>query len=338
MDLFDQICQSDEDRTDFLDNEDTASVSSDLSVKLEFEESEADNSMCPYCFVPGRVRDTKIYCTQCGLEREWDEYNEDLYDRSIEQNHNTSSNSFVSFNIVGKNCSDMRRSYMNSCANYSSHRRYNSRRETEMRIYQYDGREVSQTVIDAALEIYEQIKDSFHVFRGNGKWGIIAACLYYAFIKEGQARTPKEVASILGTDEKFLSQGDRKLLKYNDMGIISIPTSVHPIAEYLHHYMTALEIDLKYKVFILDIINRAQEKYLHIKNDCRTTTKCVGAIYLLCQRVPELRHINKQQIADVCKISKSTFLRYYELIMRHHELLEKSFRRNGIPMPVAWRK
>lgn len=316
------------------------------SVKLDYKTDEEDEedveppdlSVCPNCRVPGQIQDTRVFCTQCGLEREWEDFNEDLYDRSIEQNHNTSSNSFVAFNVVGKNCSDIRRSYMNTCANYPSHRRYNSRRETETRIYQFDGRAVPQTVIDMTLELYEKIKDSGQVFRGNGKWGIIAACLYYAFVKEGLTRTPKEVAGILDTEEKFLSQGDRKLLKFNDMGIIQIPTTIHPMSDYLHYYLSALDIDLQYKTFVIDLVDRAQSKYLHIKNDCRTTTKCVGAIYMLCTRVPALRHNDKQTIANACSISKSTFIRYYNMLNENHVLLEKSFRRNRIPMPTSWRR
>ena len=66
--------------------------------------------------------------------------------------------------------------------------------------------------------------------------------------------------------------------------------------DYLDQFFPVLGIPDKYKQFVIDIINRADKKYLHINNESRTKTKCIGVIDLLTCRIPELRHIKKDTI------------------------------------------
>ena len=315
--------------SDFSDDEDFAS---------EDEAPLRDHSLCPVCLVPGRVDEAAIFCTKCGLRREWYDYSDEVYDRSVQENHNTSNNAFASFQIVGKGCKDLHQSYRNACTEYDMLRRFNTQQEIESKIYQYKGREVPHTVVQKTVNMFEQIRENGNkVFRGNGRLGVMGACMYYSFVDEGQTRTPKEIASILEVEERYISQGDKRLLKFCERGLIELPENENAAHDFTEQFLAQLGIDMKYKAFVLDLINRANEKCLHIVNECRITTKCAGAIYFLCTRIPELRNVDKQQIADVCKISKSTFFRYYNLLMEKHPLIEKSLRRHGIPMPNSWR-
>lgn len=298
---------------------------------------DVDYNLCPECGVEGRVQESLILCMQCGLTRPWFEYSDDVYDKSFQDNHNTSNNGFASFQITGRGCNkDLHQSYRNACTEYSMLRRFNTMQELENKVYQYTGREVPATVIKKTVAMFEQIREhGGKVFRGNGRLGVMGACMYYSFVEVGQTRTPKEIAKILGVEERYVSQGDKRLLKFCEAKIIDLPDFDNATHDFAEQFLAQLGIDLKYKSFVLDVINRANQKCLHIINECRITTKCAGAIYLLSIRVP--LKVDKQQIADVCKISKSTFLRYYNLLMDNHKLIEKSFRRNGIPMPTHWR-
>jgi predicted transcriptional regulator len=88
---------------------------------------------------------------------------------------------------------------------------------------------------------------------------------------------------------------------------------------------------------VADIINRSEKKNVHIMNDSRTTTKCIGAIFLLINRIRGLSHITKDHIVKECNISKSTFIRYYNLLMTNYKIIKPVFKKHKIPMPTDWR-
>jgi transcription initiation factor TFIIIB Brf1 subunit/transcription initiation factor TFIIB len=304
----------------------------------EFEEPMGDvYMMCDECKTPCIVSEFQLVCPCCGkIQGRAPDGDDDAFDRSVEQTYNTSAHAFMAFKIDGKNASYLRRAYYANCGDYVEHRKFLVRREIETILYQYSEK-IPANIRERSMELYESLRSQNEIVRGKRRRGIIAACFYYVLLDAGMAHTPKEVASMLQTEEKYLSQGDRKLNQLNDRKVISINTNIRPLADYIMRYLSMLGIELSYRDFVVDLIERAQAKYIHIKNECRTTTKCVGAIYLLCTRVPELRVIDKQKISDVCTISKSTFIRYYNLVMDNHHLIEKSLRRHGIPLPTAWR-
>jgi transcription initiation factor TFIIIB Brf1 subunit/transcription initiation factor TFIIB len=309
----------------------------DLEVCLNIVNIKIDYKKCPKCNIYCKVEGIQIICEKCGLAREWDN-NSNNYCISFEQNYNTSNNSFMTFNMVGKNSYCYQRSLLKTCANYSSFRNNNNKKEIINKIYQYDGNKLPINICNLTAELFDQIKQKNYVFRGNGKWGVIGACLFYACIMNNLTRTPREIANIVGVEDRFLSQGDRTLQELNELGVINIPTTFKPLSDYLDQFLSALEIPIKYKQFIIDLISRAEKKHIHIGNESRTTTKCIGSIYMLCKRIPSLKHIKKDKISNECiNISKSTFIRYYNLLMENPKKIKKVFKKWKIPMPVEWK-
>ena len=186
--------------------------------------------------------------------------------------------------------------------------------------------------------MFATIKEAGYVFRKDGKKGVISACLYYACYNNGISKTPSEIAQFSNIEEKFHSFGDRILHDLNELGVIEIPIKVAPITDYVTRYMTLLEIPMKYKKFVLELIARADKKHIHILHDSKNNTKCVGAIYMLIDRVPDLsKRITKEMIEKDCGISKTTFIRYYNVLCDHYKCLKKIFKRNGISMKSEWR-
>lgn len=298
---------------------------------------EINYKLCPDCEIPGKILDTSIICENCGMEREWNIHHIDGYNASIEQNYNTSDNSFITFNVVGNNSYCYNKSLLKTCSNYVIYRNNTNKKEILNRIYQYEGNIPPKNVINSAIDLFEQIKNKGYVYRGDGKLGVIGACLYYACMINNLTRTPKEISSIMNIEEKFLSKGDKILQELNELGVISIPINHEPLDDYILKYFHLLGIDMKYKDFVVHIINRAEKKHLHIKNESRTTTKCVGVIYLLTCRLPELKHIKKETISKECSISKTTFIKYHNLIMENFPLMKKSFKKYRIPIPIEYK-
>lgn len=308
----------------------------DLSVKLNIKNIKRDYKKCPKCGIYCKISNNLIICELCGLERPWDE--NDKFSITYTQNYNTSSNSFMVFNIIGQNSYCYQRSFLKTCANYSSYRNNNNKKEIINKIYQYSGNKIPINICNLTAELFDQIKQKGYVYRGNGKWGVIGACLFYACIMHNLTRTPREIANIIGIEDRFLSQGDKILQELNELGIISIPTTFKPLGDYIDQFFSALNISMKYKQFIIDLISTAERKYLHIGNESRMTTKCIGCIYLLTRRIPALKKIKKCKISKECiKISKSTFIRYYNLLMDNPKVIKKVFKKHHIPMPVEWK-
>jgi transcription initiation factor TFIIIB Brf1 subunit/transcription initiation factor TFIIB len=290
---------------------------------------------CSKCNVEGTIHDNQLICGLCGEIIDLCE-NIDQYNASNDKDHNTSVNSFMSFNIIGKNAYCYQRSFMKTCANYSSYRKNNNKKDMYNYNYQYDGKKIPKDVIKIAVEIFSKIKDAIYVFRGKKKKGVQGACLFYACVEKNLTKTPREIASIMNIEERFLSHGDRILQDLNEKNIISIPSILRPMCDYINQYFPALGIPDIYKPFIIDIINRAEVKNIHIENDSRTTTKVIGAIYLLIMRIPQLKFITKEKIVSECNISKSTFIRYYNLLTLNYILLKKTFKKHKISMDPKW--
>lgn len=295
------------------------------------------HNICSKCNVECIISDGTSFCGQCGLENDIIDDNT-KFSFSVDRDHNTSDNSFMSFNFVGKNSYCYQRSFLKTCANYSSFRRNNNRKDLYNYNYQYEGKKIPKNAIKLAIELFSTIKDNNNVYRGNGKKGVLGACLFYACVMNNITKTPREIASVMDIEERFLSHGDRKVQELNEKNIISIPTVLRPLKDYLDQYLPALKIPDKYKQFIVDIIERAEKKNIHIKNDSRTTTKAIGSIYLLINRIKSLSHITKDHISKECNISKSTFNRYYSLLMENSTIIKPVFIRHSIPMPNEWRE
>lgn len=259
------------------------------------------------------------------------------YNYSNEKNHNTNDNSFMQFNIVGKQSYCLQRSFMKTCANYSSYGKNNSRKEINNYIYQYEGKKIPNNAIKLALELFNKIKEHGNVYRGSGKKGVIGSCIFYACVMVNMSKTPKEIAIMINIEDRFISEGDRKLQKLNEKGVITIPTILRPILDYIDQYFPALEIPYKYKEFIIDIIERAEKKDIHIKNDGKPTTFCSGAIYLLVTQVASLKHITKVNINKECSPKPSTFIKYYNLLLANGKILRPVFKKHKISMPLAWK-
>lgn len=310
-----------------------------LEVDVDVQPEEKSYNLCPKCQINTQVSEGVICCSKCGYTKIVMNHISNHYSASLDKDHNTAKNSFMSFKVVGKNCYGYQRSLLKTCSNYKAFSKNTNKKDLHNFVFQYEGKKIPKNVIDLAIELFSKIKDAGYVFRGNGKRGVMGACLFYSCVIKGITKTPREIASIMKIEERFLSSGDRVLQELNELKVIEIPTNFDPLRHYVHQYFPALGIDARYEEFIIDIIQRAERKNIHIRNDSRMTTKCVGAIYLLTTRVPELKHITKEDIVRECsKISKSTFIRYYNLLCDNYKKIRHVFKRHGIKMPLEWKE
>jgi transcription initiation factor TFIIIB Brf1 subunit/transcription initiation factor TFIIB len=327
---------------DFYNENNASNLMNNKFVKMEkkiIDPILVDYKMCTNCNQQGVINETGLLCKNCGFEKPIFIESNDIFSETIINNYNTSSNSYINFTIIGANSYSYNRSFLKTCSDYSIYRNNNNKKEIFNRIYQFGENHPPTNVINATVELFDIIKKKDYLYRGSIKWGVISACLYYMSIEHNVAKTPKEIVKVMQITDKDFGVGEKILLELKELGIIDIKTDYSPINDYLNQFFPRLEIDSKYKKFIINIITRMQKKNCHVGNESRLSTKIIGCIYLLTVHVPELRHITKESISEECNnITKSTYMRYYDLIIKNHRLVKKCFKYNMIPQPKAWGK
>ncbi len=305
----------------------------------KFHKSEPCQSNCTTCNGLLTAQYDILVCNACGEEYgKSTTVTEDDYSTSAITDCNVNSNGFIAFKMKGKGSYGCQKSLLISSANYGKYSKMTAIKDIINLDIHSEKHHIPKNVIRHAIEMFDTIKNHGYVFRNGGKKGVQSACLYYACYAFGIIKTPSEIAQFYGIDEEFHSAGDRILHDLNEKGIISIPTKIKPISQYVDRYMELLGIPTQYKNFIIDLIDRAEKKSLHIRHDSKNNTKSVGAIYMLITRIAKLRNsISQEKIEQECGISKATFLRYYEMLDNNYKKLKKVFKRHSIPMPVKWR-
>jgi transcription initiation factor TFIIIB Brf1 subunit/transcription initiation factor TFIIB len=313
-------------------------VNMSLEQEVDFADN-ADGNICYLCNSELIAARNMMICSGCGVESA-NHINtpEGGYSTSALNDCNVHKDGFLAFKVTGRGSYGCQRSMLKTCASYTKYRKNTTLKDMKNWNIHSKKHHIPKNVIKEANDMFATIKEHGYVFRKDGKKGVLSACLYYACYNNGISKTPSEIAQFSDIEEKFHSFGDRMLHDLNERGVIEIPDKIAPITDYVNRYMTLLNIPTKYTVFVLDLIARAEHKKIHIVHDSKNNTKCVGAIYMLVDRVPDLRKkITKELIESLCCISKTTFIRYYNVLCTYHKKLKKVFRRHGISMKTEWR-
>jgi len=323
-------------RTDNLDSE---MFDTSLEANITYKQEKKTLS-CYSCGGNLKTKNNVMICQDCGLEIQNAvvSTNEDE-STTVSQDSNVNDKGFVSMKVVGAGSYGLNKSLLQNCADYTRYRKMTTLKEMHNWNAQSDNHYLPKNIIEEANEMFATIKDHNYVFRKDVKKGVQGACLYYACHLNGISRTPAEISKIVGIAEKFLSAGDRHLRDLNERGIIKIPAKINAINSYINRYFELLKIPVKYKGFVLEMIEQADEDRLHVLYDSKSNTKCIGTIYMLIDRIPELKkQIDKDRIEKDCEISKTTFIKYYTMLCKYYRKFAHIFAKYQIKMKSEWRE
>lgn len=340
---------------DFMDNledipiEDSRYIVSKLkSIDINLNENRKftllnNVSNCDLC--DGKIiRYKNIYnCEDCGVEiTNTANSTEESYSVSAATECNVSANGCMPFTFMGPKHERNKKSLYKTCASYTKFRKYNILREMKTLMLHSKDHSIPKHILKEANDLFAKVKDANVVLRANGHKGVISACIYYACYNNDISKTPTELSKLMGIEEKFHSKGIRVLQDLNENGLIELPRSVSTISDFVERNLEALYIPheengIRYRDFVMAIILKAERKKLHVINDCKNTTKAAGAIYLLTRRIPKYNSIAKETMDKEWKISKTTYIRYYKMIIRYYKFFKKIFKQYGIPMPIEWK-
>jgi transcription initiation factor TFIIIB Brf1 subunit/transcription initiation factor TFIIB len=338
-----QVCNSASDlslNNNLFNNEETEYGDAEYTFAL-FKDNEFDDldddipdededwKTCPDCKIRMQPMKNSYKCVQCGRDKTILEQNGE-FSSSIIENYNTNANCSLSIKIVGKDSYKYHKALLRTSNDYGKTQANNTNKQLSRFNSQSKGGKLPIIILKEAAELYGEIQKCKIVRRGNGRKGALGACIYFVCNMHNITKKPKEIASFLGIEESYLSKGDKLLRKLHSKNKIDIPVHHNPKDAYILQYFESLGLDNKYKPFISELIDRASQVDMMGENNSRISTKCAGAIYAL--NIQESLKISKTDIVRYCKISKSTFLFYYEFLLQNRRLLKEVFDKHGISM------
>tara|TARA_B100001758_G_scaffold247645_1_gene266357 strand:- start:565 stop:1986 length:1422 start_codon:yes stop_codon:yes gene_type:complete len=285
-------------------------------------------------------------CNFCGTKYHKENHT-NIFNLTNSTDYNTIINSFTTFKVFGPNSYNIQKNLLRVNSNY---KKYSKNLEytklMNLIYYTFDGKTIPKNVLKDSINIYTEIKninilnkkniDKKLVFRGANKKGVLLACVFVACRINKITKTSKYLCKATNTDEKYLSKGKNLIFGLICQKILILPNFNDPIIDYINQYFQILNIDDKYKQFIIDIIYKAKKKKINILIGSRDNTKVIGTIYLLVKRVKNLNHITHNIISEDLDISKTTFIKYYNILCNNFKIFKNIFKKHKIPMQNNW--
>jgi len=310
----------------------------DENKKLEENKQLEKNSKCPNCKKTEIEEiDTIFYCYGCGLELDVTMGTEDTNASNFNE-HNFNSACSIGFKVIGKKSYAYNKNMLCVGAD-SSKQSYNMVTKEFQVIINNCSVILPKNIIDESIQLFFNIKTvSTDIYRKDTKLGIMANCLYITCYKYKLSKTIKEISAIFNITEKIYNKGEKKIRELKEKNMIEV-CDINPMEDLIERYLELLDIDKMWKFFIIDIIKKAEEKKLHILNDTKQNTRCVGVIYLLTDRLPQYKSITKEVIQEKCGVSKNTYLKYCNnVVYSYYKLFKHIFKKYSVPMKKEWNK
>jgi transcription initiation factor TFIIIB Brf1 subunit/transcription initiation factor TFIIB len=308
----------------------------DLDDDIPSIECQEEWRTCPDCNIRMQPMKNSYKCTQCGRDNAVLEQDGE-FSASIIENYNTNANCSLSIKIVGKDSYKYHKALLRTASDYSKIQSTNTNKQLSRFNSQSKEGKLPIIILKESAELYGSIQKCNIVRRGNGRKGTLGACIGFVCNIHNITKKPKEISIFLNIEESYLSKGDKLLRKLHSEGKIDIPVHHNPKEAYIFQYFESLGIDNKYKMFISVLIDHASHSDMMGENNSRISTKCAGAIYTL--KMQESLMISKTDIVFYCKISKSTFIRYYEYLVQNRRLLKSIFKDHNItPLRISKKK
>ncbi len=290
--------------------EDIQWVEFELAEGRELEK--AQTLTCDECNIALEIQGIKLICPQCGMIKPYEDEDEISY--SSRALYTECENDEVKFRIKGANNEVCSRKKASSSSNKLTQKR-NTEKQVQAFAYGDKKHIIPSYVYKRAGDLFFEHVQKYMIKRADVRKGILAVCVYYECVKEGLARKPQEIAEALSIDKKYINKGFKTIHHLASLGLIKIPIHEDTTPHFVKRYFEVLEIHPKYEKFVLDLIKFSLE--YRVADSCRDTSKVVGAIYVMLECsgwYASQLDLTKEFIAEVCCISKATFIRFFNSV------------------------
>lgn len=302
-------------------------LNSDFTNKVDISNNNYKN--CDDCNIQMQPNiNNTLTCPNCGFIK--NVIIENLEYEPSMSGYNTNENYHIPIKCIGKNSFQYQKYLRNNTSQYSIIQETTLKKLLEKLNYQSDDFVIPKNIISNVLIQYKKIRETSKIHRGEILKGILGSLIYYECLKEGIIRKPKELARWYSISENDLSKGDKILRELEEKGIIELPINKDFNIEYINCYLKRIDIDIKYEVFLIELLNEINK--LKIGNpNARLSTKIASLIFLLI--ISKKYNISADEIAKEFDISVSTFKSFYMEIFKNKEKLTVIFEKYDIKLP-----
>lgn len=302
-------------------------LNEDFTNKLDISNNNYKN--CDDCNIQMQPNiNNTLTCPNCGFIK--NVIIENLEYEPSMTGYNTNENYHIPIKCIGKNSFQYQKYLRNNTSQYSVIQETTLKKLLEKLNYQSDDFVIPKNIISNVLIQYKKIRETSKIHRGEILKGILGSLIYYECLKEGIIRKPKELARWYSISENDLSKGDKILRELEEKGIIELPINKDFNIEYINCYLKRIDIDIKYEVFLIELLNEINK--LKIGNpNARLSTKIASLIFLLI--ISKKYNISADEIAKEFDISVSTFKSFYMEIFKNKEKLTVIFEKYDIKLP-----
>ena len=309
------------------ENEFDLFLNSDFTNKVDISNNNYKN--CDDCNIQMQPNiNNTLTCPNCGFIK--NVIIENLEYEPSMSGYNTNENYHIPIKCIGKNSFQYQKYLRNNTSQYSIIQETTLKKLLEKLNYQSDDFVIPKNIISNVLIQYKKIRETSKIHRGEILKGILGSLIYYECLKEGIIRKPKELARWYSISENDLSKGDKILRDLEEKGIIELPINKDFNIEYINCYLKRIDIDIKYEVFLIELLNEINK--LKIGNpNARLSTKIASLIFLLI--ISKKYNISADEIAKEFDISVSTFKSFYMEIFKNKEKLTVIFEKYDIKLP-----
>ena len=297
----------------------------------EIQKTEENNNYknCLECNIQMQPNiNNTLTCPECGYIKKVIIENLE-YEPSM-SGYNTTENYHIPIKCIGKNSFQYQKYLRNNTSQYSIIQETSIKRILEKLNYKSDNFVIPKNIISNVLNQYKKIRETSKIHRGEILKGILGSLLYYECLKEGIIRKPKELAKWYDISENDLSKGDKILRDLAESGVIELPLNKDYNDEYIESYLKRINLDIKYSLFLNELLERINE--LKIGNpNARLSTKIAALIFLLV--ISKKYIISTEDIASEFDISISTFKTFYMEIYKNKHLINHELEKYNIELP-----
>lgn len=156
------------------------------------------------------------------------------------------------------------------------------------------------------------MEENSDIKRSSNREGLIGACLYNACRKFGNPKRTKEIANIMGIEDRYVTNGIKIFGEIYDKKKIKIYSRSSNAQDFVISFCSKLEFDEKLTKLIQKII-KCMLNY-HVATDHASESQTAGAIWYVIKKCGYEKSLSKSTIADKVKVSEVTISRAYDKI------------------------
>jgi len=281
-----------------------------------------------------------IVCSKCGCQREellengpeWHQYNnDDGRSEGVNRCGSTTSYYFPKSSqgtiITGFNHSRLNRKQKWNSTVYKEH---SLNKDFDIITEVCSKNKISKMIMDTAKFFYKKISDCKHksgknigkqyIIRGHNRDSVIGACIYKACETNHDPRTKREVANMIGKDEKRLSKGIKnfeKIMKNSDDDYVLENIHDGTPEDHIRKYCPKLAIKTSNIESAIKIANNCAKLKLATDHGAQS----IGAGVTLLMANYFGLNIDKRDIAYWFKTSDVTVTKIYNKILPYVKAL-----------------